>query len=184
MILDIKCWINIKWMTLITLQTGATTSVSQLCASLFSVPWKHFPFLKLVFSLCSIFAKCCTRVVKLILNVLCFVYLSSQGHLIIFSVLFWDSTSSSGSWSFSQHNISLKIISKRSGLFEHLFLSSLTLRADDSRRKLCRRLLAADSFVMLALTQRHLAARALQAAHRHLRHIAAVPVPGFLRFRV
>lgn len=37
---------------------------------------------------------------------------------------------------------------------------------------------------MLALTQRHLAARALHTAHHHLRHIAAVPVPGFLRFTV
>lgn len=37
---------------------------------------------------------------------------------------------------------------------------------------------------MLALAQRHLAARALHAAHHHLCHVAAVPVPGFLRFRV
>lgn len=37
---------------------------------------------------------------------------------------------------------------------------------------------------MLALAQRHLAARALHAAHCHLCHVAAVPVPGFLRFRV
>lgn len=74
--------------------------------------------------------------------------------------------------------------SKRSSLFKHLLLSSLTLGADDSRCKLCCRLLAADSFVMLALTQRHLAARALHSAHQHVRHIAAVPVPGFLRVRV
>lgn len=37
---------------------------------------------------------------------------------------------------------------------------------------------------MLALAQRHLGARALHAAHHHLRHITAVPVPRFLRFRV
>lgn len=37
---------------------------------------------------------------------------------------------------------------------------------------------------MLALAHRHLAARALHAAHQHLRHVAAVPVPGFLGFRV
>lgn len=37
---------------------------------------------------------------------------------------------------------------------------------------------------MLAVTQRHLAPRALHAAHYHLRHVAAVPVPGFLKFKV
>lgn len=60
---------------------------------------------------------------------------------------------------------------------------SLTLGADDSRCKPGRALLAADGFVMRTLAQRHLAARALHAAHHHVGHVAAVPVPGFLRFR-
>lgn len=56
----------------------------------------------------------------------------------------------------------------------------LTVGADDSRGELDRRFLAAERFVMLALTQRHLAARALHAAQYHLRHVAAVPVPRLL----
>lgn len=60
---------------------------------------------------------------------------------------------------------------------------SLTLRADDSCCKPGRALLAADGFVMRTLAQRRLAARALDAAHHHVGHVAAVPVPGFLRFR-
>lgn len=67
--------------------------------------------------------------------------------------------------------------------FPLMSVSLLTLRADDSGCKLRRRLLAADGFVTLALAQRYLVSRALHAAHHHLRHVAAVPVPGFLRAR-
>lgn len=62
-------------------------------------------------------------------------------------------------------------------------LPSLTLRADDSCCKPGRALLTAHSFVMGTLAQRRLAPRALHAAQRHLCHVAAVPVPGFLGFR-
>lgn len=60
----------------------------------------------------------------------------------------------------------------------------LTLRADDSGCKPGRALLTAQRLVMATLAQRRLTARALHAAHRHLRHVAAVPVPGFLGSRV
>ena len=80
-----------------------------------------------------------------------------------------------------QHKMCMKTVSQQSSF--HLF-RSLTVRADDSRCKLCCRFLAADSFVMLALTQGHLVSRALHAAHDHIRHITAVPIPRFLRWGV
>ena len=67
--------------------------------------------------------------------------------------------------------------------FPLMSVSLLTLRADDSGCKLCCWLLAADGLVTLALAQRYLVSGALHAAHRHVGHVAAVPVPGFLRAR-
>ena len=62
-------------------------------------------------------------------------------------------------------------------------LLSRTFRADDSSCELGRGFLTAHGFVPLTVAQGHLRAGTFQPAQHHLCHIAAVPVPRFLRDR-